>query len=153
VKKEADRIKRWRERQKAEGKTSFTVLLSQEARTILTEEKEKTGESNAAIVERAIKTLKKQTALKHFSKREATPARLLTREHQTPIVHVTSNGNEGKPRILVDDLANYSSMNIVPEQLVKGRSGIYNLNHKEGFISRLFRSSTGTVVRRKRLFK
>jgi hypothetical protein len=58
MKKEADRIRRWRERQKAEGKTSFTVLLSQEAREFLAEEKEKSAESYAVIVEKALHTLK-----------------------------------------------------------------------------------------------
>ena len=74
MKNEADRIRRWRERQKAEGKTSFTVLLSQEARDFLAEEKAKTGDCYAVIVEKALQTLKKQgyrpPVLKHFPKRE-----------------------------------------------------------------------------------
>lgn len=59
MKKQSDRTRDWRERQKAEGKTSITVLLSQEARSFLTEEKEKTGESYAVIVEKALQALKK----------------------------------------------------------------------------------------------
>jgi hypothetical protein len=55
MRKEADRIKRWRERQKAEGKTSFTVLLSQEAREIITEEKEKQGRATPSLSKRLFK--------------------------------------------------------------------------------------------------
>jgi len=57
MKKPSDRIKIWREKQKAEGKTSITVLLSHEARAILAEEKEKTGESYSVIVENALQSL------------------------------------------------------------------------------------------------
>ena len=61
MKKQSDRIKIWREKQKAEGKSSITVLLSLEARTILTEEKEKTGESYSVIVERALRAQNKKS--------------------------------------------------------------------------------------------
>jgi len=109
MKKEADRIRRWRERQKAEGKTSFTVLLSQEAREFLAEEKEKTGESYALIVEKALHTLKKQgyrpPVLKHFPKRDDVTARAAAREHHPPATAVTSHDNGAQPRILIDDLA------------------------------------------------
>ena len=158
MRKEADRIKRWRERQKAEGKTSFTVLLSQEAREIITEEKEKTGESYAVIVEKALQTLKKQgyrpPVLKHFSKREEAVTRAAAREHHPPVTPVTSHENGPQPRILIDDLANYPSLeDIEREQTGKEQNVIYDLKTNEGLITRLLRSSAGPFGRKKKWFK
>ena len=74
MKKEADRVRRWREKKKAEGKSSFTVVLSRDAREFLAAEKEKTGESYAVIMEKALTSLKRQAytppVLRHFPRRE-----------------------------------------------------------------------------------
>jgi len=158
MKKEADRIKRWRERQKAEGKTSFTVLLSREAREFLAEEKEKTGESYAVIVEKALHTLKKQgyrpPVLKPFPKREEALKRATAREHYPPAAAVTSLQNGSQPRILIDDLANYPSLDdIEREQAGKEQGGIYDLKSNEGLITRLLRSSAGPFGRKKKWFR
>ena len=158
MRKEADRIRNWRERQKAEGKTSITVLLSQEARVILTEEKEKTGESYAVIVEKALQTLKNHgyrlPTLKHFSKREEVLARVSTRNHPPSVIPVTSHESGGQPKILIDDLANYPSIeDIKREQAGKEQNGMYDLKFKEGLITRLLRSSAGPFGRRKKWFK
>jgi hypothetical protein len=158
MKKEADRIRRWRERQKAEGKTSFTILLSQEAREFLTEEKEKTGESYAIIVEKALHTLKKQgyrpPVLRTFPKREDAVTRAASREHHPPVTPVTSHENGAQPRILIDDLANYPSLeDIEREQTGKEQNGIYDLKSNEGLITRLLRSSAGSFGRKKKWFK
>ncbi len=158
MKKEADRIKRWRERQKAEGKTSFTVLLSQEARAFLAEEKEKTGDSYAVIVEKALQTLKKQgyrpPVLRSFPKRQEAVTRSAAREHYPPVPSVTSHENGAQPRILIDDLANYPSLaDIEREQTEKEHNGIYDLKSNEGLITRLLRSSAGPFGRKKKWFK
>jgi hypothetical protein len=157
MKKDTDRIRRWRERQKAEGKTSFTILLSQEARVILTEEKEKTGESYAVIVEKALKTLKKKgqrpSALKHFSKRGEVLPSVSTRDYPSPVMTVTSNENGGQPRILIDDLASYSSEGIKREQAGKEQNSIYDLKANEGLITRLLHASAVPFGRRKKWFK
>jgi hypothetical protein len=158
MKKEADRIRRWRERQKAEGKTSFTILLSQEAREFLAEEKEKTGESYAIIVEKALHTLKKQgyrpPVLRTFPKREDAVIRAASREHRPAITPVTSHENGAQPRILIDDLANYPSLeDIEREQTGKEQNGIYDLKSNEGLITRLLRSSAGPFGRKKKWFK
>jgi len=157
MKKEADRIKRWRERQKAEGKSSFTVLLSQEAREFLAEEKEKTGESYAVIVEKALQSLKKQgyrpPVLKHFPKREEVLTREAAREHYPPIP-VTSYENGAQTRILIDDLANYPTLeDIAREQAEKEQNGVYDLKSNEGLITRLLRSSANPLGRKKKWFK
>jgi len=158
MKKEADRIRRWRERQKAEGKTSFTVLLSQEAREFLAEEKEKTGESYAVIVEKALHTLKKQgyrpPVLQQFPRRDDMLTSAAAREHYPSVTPVTSHDNGAQPRILIDDLANYPSLqDIEREQAEKEQSGIYDLKSNEGLITRLLRSSAGPFGRKKKWFK
>ena len=159
MKKEADRIRRWRERQKAEGKSSFTVLLSQEAREFLAEEKEKTGDSYAVIVEKALHTLKKQgyrpPVLRAFPKREEAVVRAAAREqHHPPATAVTSHENGAQSRILIDDLANYPSLeDIEREQTGKEQNGIYDLKSNGGLITRLLRSSAGPFGRKKKWFK
>jgi len=158
MKKEADRIRRWRERQKAEGKTSFTVLLSQESRDFLAEEKEKTGECYAVIVEKALQTLKKQgyrpPVLKHFPKRDVVLTRAATKEFSPPVSAVTSHENGEQPRILIDDLSNYPTLeDIEREQASKEQDGRYDIKSNEGIITRLLRSSTGPLGRKKKWFK
>ncbi len=159
MKKEADRIRRWRERQKAEGKSSFTVVLSQEARDILAEEKEKTGESYAVIMEKALANLKRQSytppVLRHFPRREEVLARAAT---QGPPVVASENrvNHEGdrQPRILIDDLANYPSLeDIEREQAAKEQNGVYDLKSDEGIITRFLRSSAGPFGRKKKWFR
>ncbi len=159
--KQSDRINNWRKRQKAEGKTSITVLLSQETRIILTEEKEKTGESYSVIVEKALQALKKQPyrlpSLKQFSKpkRDEVPARISTRDQQTSIIPETNQESVRQTKkILIDDTAYYPSLkDIEREQTEKKQNGIYDLKFKEGFINRLFRSSAGPFGRKKKWFK
>ncbi len=111
MKKEADRIRRWRERKKAEGKSSFTVVLSQQAREILAEEKGKTGESYAVIMEKALLGLKRQgytpPVLRHFPRREEVLARASA---QNPPPAPAAGRKGDQPRILIDDLANYPSL-------------------------------------------
>jgi len=49
-----ERVRRWRERSRVEGKQSFTVMLSQEAKNILHEEKQASGASYSTIIEQAL---------------------------------------------------------------------------------------------------
>ena len=160
MKTEADRIKRWREQKKAEGKTSLTVLLSQEARVILTEEKKKTGESYGAIIEKALQAMKLQAnrpaVPKHFPRREDVLARASANGHQ-PSGSPPADGETGEQpaRILIDDLdkqANIWGMN--RNQTGEDQNRTYNLQTNEGFITRLFRFSAGSPFRgRKKWFK
>ena len=159
MKKDTDRIKRWRERQKAEGKTSFTVLLSQEARGVLAEEKGRTGESYAVILEKALQALKKQSyrppAKKHFSMREEVPERAVTGDHHQRLgIPVARNekGDQGK-LLLVDDLANYPVEDIKREQAGQEKHGIYDLKFTEGLVSRLFRASASLFGHKNKSFR
>jgi len=159
MKKEADRIRRWRERKKAEGKSSFTVVLSQEARDILAEEKEKTGESYAVIMEKALQGLKRQgytpPVLRHFPRREEVLARAAVQDPApSPAAGRVNHEGGRQPRILIDDLANYPTLeDIEREQAAKEQNGVNDLNSDEGLITRLLRSSAGPFGRKKKWFK
>lgn len=54
---EKQRLKRWRERNKKEGRKSVTIMLSAEAHSILHKAKQAHGTSFAAIVEKALLNL------------------------------------------------------------------------------------------------
>lgn len=57
-----ERLRRWRERNRAEGKQSFTVMLSQETKNVLREEKKVSGRSYSAIIEQALLNFRKTIA-------------------------------------------------------------------------------------------
>lgn len=156
MKKQSDRIKIWRERQKAEGKTSITVLLSNEARAILAEEKEKTGESYSVIVEKALQTLKKKSyrlsSQKH-SKREEVLANVSI-SNKKPVIPAASQSNGGQPKTLIDDLVHYPNIrDIELEQTLKKMRGISDSKLKKGLFNRLFRFSTRPKSRKKKWFQ
>jgi len=144
MKKQSDRIKDWREKQKAEGKASFTVMLSREARSVLLAEKEKTGETYAVIIEKALLNMKKQgyrrSSVKYYPNREDTAPRTST-EHRPPVVPLMIPENGVQPKILIDDFTNYPSMkDIEHEQNEKKKNGLQDLSVKKGLFRRLFRS-------------
>jgi hypothetical protein len=156
MKKPSDRIKIWRDKQKAEGKASITVLLSQEARAILTEEKEKTGESYSVIIEKALQSLKKKDyrlpGQKH-SRRMEIPANV-SAGYQKPVSPVPIKENGGKPKALIDDLVHYPSMrDLELEQTLKKMRGISDTKLKKGLFNRLFRFSAGPKSRNKKWFQ
>lgn len=74
-----ERLKRWRERNRAAGKQSFTIMLSQEASDVLHTEKTASGGTYSTIIERA----------------------LLNFSHT--IVPTTGNPTEDKPKLLIDE--------------------------------------------------
>jgi len=49
-----ERQRRWRERRKSEGKKVLTITLSEEAKKILEEQKERTGQTLSSIIDRAL---------------------------------------------------------------------------------------------------
>ena len=57
--READkrRVKAWRERQAKKGKKNLSVTITLEAHEKLQQEKERTGETNSEVVERALLNL------------------------------------------------------------------------------------------------
>ncbi len=51
------RVTAWRKRQAEEGKKNLSITISKEAHEVLIAEKGRTGETNSAIVERALLAL------------------------------------------------------------------------------------------------
>jgi hypothetical protein len=58
-----ERIRRWRERNKLEGRKSVTIVISKKAYYVLSKEKEKTGDNYGSIVEKALLNMKRHTSL------------------------------------------------------------------------------------------
>ena len=58
-----ERIRRWRERNKTEGRQSVTIVISKKAYYVLSKEKEKTGDNYGTIVEKALLNMKRHTSL------------------------------------------------------------------------------------------
>ena len=58
-----ERIRRWRERNKMEGKKSVTIIISNKAYHVLSKEKEKTGDNYGTIIEKALLSMKRHTSL------------------------------------------------------------------------------------------
>jgi hypothetical protein len=58
-----ERIRRWRERNKMEGRKSVTIVISKKAYYVLSNEKEKTGDNYGNIVEKALLNMKRHTSL------------------------------------------------------------------------------------------
>jgi hypothetical protein len=58
-----ERIRRWRERNKLEGRKSVTIVISKKAYYVLSKEKEKTGDNYGNIVEKALLNMKRHTSL------------------------------------------------------------------------------------------
>ena len=58
-----ERIRRWRERNKMEGRKSVTIVISKKAYHVLSKEKEKTGDNYGTIVEKALLNIKRHASL------------------------------------------------------------------------------------------
>lgn len=134
---EKERIRRWRERNKMEGRKSVTIVVSKQAYHILNKEKEKTGDNYGTIIEKALMNMGRHTSL---------------------VGHVTSNVSDSysssgivptvavTPKKLIDE-GDYPSI-IDHSRAMNGGiifDGEETLN--QGFLSRILISS------RKKLFK
>jgi len=58
-----ERIRRWRERNKIEGRKSVTIVISKKVYYALSKEKEKTGDTYGNIVEKALLNMERHTSL------------------------------------------------------------------------------------------
>ena len=58
-KADRDRRAKWVKRQRVKGKKIISAVISRNAQDVLNSEKERTGESNSAIIERALLNLNK----------------------------------------------------------------------------------------------
>lgn len=58
-----ERIRRWRERNKMEGRKSVTIVISNKAYYVLSKEKQKTGDNYGTIIEKALLNMRRHTYL------------------------------------------------------------------------------------------
>lgn len=155
MKKQSDRIKIWRERQKAEGKTSITVVLSHEARATLAEEKEKTGENYSVIVEKALQALKKKSyrlPVQKQYRRDEIPVNV-SACYQKPVTPAVNQEHGGQQKILIDDLLHYPNIkDLELEQTLKKMRGIHDTKLRKGLFNKLFSFSAGPKGRKKKWF-
>jgi hypothetical protein len=95
---EKERLRRWREKNRANGKKSYTIMLSREAQYVLKREKERSDTTYSSIIERALLRLRNIsiTAVKEGEKNVASNEHGVAR-------NVTSNDKVGKARLLIDD--------------------------------------------------
>ena len=133
-----ERIRKWRERKRAEGKKSFTVVLSNEAQKVLVSEKNKTGSSYSAVIEKAllslIKPIYKPPTTRYLSTAEVFEKKVTG--------NVTSNVQHvNKIPVIIDDTAEYTL------------SAPYYIKSNESWISRIFRSSRNKISRKKKLIR
>jgi hypothetical protein len=134
--KNTERIRKWRERKRVEGKKSFTVVLSVEAQKVLVSEKNKTGSNYSTIVEKALLNLIKPAFKPSTAGRLSATAEVF--EKKVP-ANITSNDkNFKKIPVLIDDLDNYTI------------SAPYDFKSNESFISRILRSSRNKLSRKKK---
>jgi hypothetical protein len=138
------RTRKWREKRAAEGKKSFTVLLSTEAQLIINLEKEKTGDNYSDILERALKALNRP---EHINPSTSSIPSIPSREqHHRPAAEeklselsgLSSDSRVNHTRILIDDLQNYEfNEDRVDFSYKKGPADYLNRNRKENILKRL----------------
>jgi hypothetical protein len=141
---EKERLRRWREKNRAKGKKSYTIMLSKEAQFVLKREKERSDATYSSIIERALMRLKNIsiTAVKEGEIGVASNEIGVAR-------NVTSNVKVDGARLLIDD-----------EMAMKGfrgkeEYGIGKIDEsreelRNGFIPRLLKMSKGRKFRFKK---
>lgn len=127
-----DRIKKWRERRAAEGKKTFTVLLSIEAQQIINSEKEKTGDSYSDILERALKSLTRGNS--HDIRPSVSR---LSEGHGPEVPAVAAANGVSRTGILIDDLENYEFTDDGTDFNYKKGADYPAWNRKESFLKKL----------------
>jgi hypothetical protein len=144
MKKATERIRKWRERKKAEGKKSFTVVLSTEAQKVLVSEKDKTGSSYSAVIEKALLSLKKPIY------KQPTAKYLSVEVFEKKVTEsITSNDKYiNKNRIIIDDLA-YTSEELTEQPGHDKGAYPFNLKSDDNFIGRILRLSRNKLSRKK----
>lgn len=132
------RTRRWRQKRAAEGKKSFTVLLSAEAQEIINSEKEKTGDSYSDILERVLKAFNSPKHIKPVSTPREQIPRPAPEEANLPPPVVPPTVTVNHTRILIDDLQNYEfNEDRVEFNYKKAPADYFNRSRKENIIKRL----------------
>ena len=96
-----ERQKRWRERQKAEGRRVLTITISKEANEVLEKENEQTGKSLASIIDRALINCRKHKTDEDFNRNITIPLENQKKEQEQGSIRTekksqSKNGNNIK---------------------------------------------------------
>jgi len=123
-----DRLRRWRERNRAEGKQSFTVMLSQEAKDVLHEEKRTSGASYSTIIEKTLLNFRKTAGAPFAGDHKPTRARILIDEDGILRGEIERKEGHGK-KIAIDDDTQLSK-GFIPRLLKRSSSRLYKLKKR-----------------------
>ena len=120
-----ERLRRWRERNRAEGKQSFTIMLSQEARDVLHEEKEISGASYSTIIEKSLLNSGKTTCTPVANDHTPKKTRILIDEDGMLRGETEREEGYGQKIIIEDD--SQLSEGFIPRLLKRSSSRSYKL--------------------------
>jgi len=95
---EKERLRRWREKNRAKGMKSYTIMLSREAQYVLTREKERSNATYSSIIEKAL------LRLKNISIVAIREGEINVASNEGGVEKgVTSNDGVRSQRLLIDD--------------------------------------------------
>jgi hypothetical protein len=142
---ERERLRRWREKNKAKGKKSFTVMLSIEAQYILKRERERAGGATySSIIEGALSGLKASPL-----KTPVAGKPIVTSNEIGVASNVASNDMKTGTKLLIDDEMSLKEFEMRDEhrvgRIVEDRDGL-----KMGLIPRLLKKSKSRFYRLKK---
>lgn len=120
-----ERLRRWRERNRAEGKQSFTVMLSQEARDVLSEKKKASGASYSTIIEQALLNLGNGAGTPVTTDHAPKKAKILIDEDGILRGEIEREEDYGQKIIIEDDTQ--LSKGFIPRLLKRSNSRFYKL--------------------------
>jgi hypothetical protein len=120
-----ERLRRWRERNRAEGKQSFTIMLSQEAKDILSEEKKGSGASYSTIIEKALLAFKKTAGTPAAGAHTPKKAKILIDEDGMLRGEIEREEGYGQKITIEDDTQ--LSKGFIPRLLKRSNSRFYKL--------------------------
>jgi len=120
-----ERLRRWRERNRAEGKKSFTVMLSQESQDILSEEKKRSGATYSTIIENALLNIRKTADT--VAPANDMPKRQKILIDEDGILRGEAERDKGYPHKITIEDDTQLSKGFIPRLLKRSNSRFYRL--------------------------
>jgi len=120
-----ERLRRWRARNRAEGKQSFTIMLSQEAKDVLHEEKKIVGASYSTIIEKALLNFRKTAGTPVTGDHKPKRAKILIDENGILRGEIEREEGYGEKITIEDDTQ--LSKGFIPRLLKRSNSRFYKL--------------------------
>ncbi|MBW2561037.1 MAG: hypothetical protein JRE40_09305 [Deltaproteobacteria bacterium] len=120
-----ERLRRWRERNRAQGKQSFTIMLSQEAKDVLCEKKRISGASYSTIIERALLNVGKTAGIPVTVEHTPKKAKILIDEDGILRGEIEREEDYGQKIIIEDDAQ--LSKGFIPRLLKRSNNRFYKL--------------------------